>query len=236
MLPARSPMPGPEGACRTPAMLDAPDRRSLTRSMNALVANLLLFGRVLRAAGLQVHHARLLDAVRALEWVGLHSRADVHAVLRSLLVHRRDDLAVFDEAFDAFFRAHDTGGLNLPLFSLGERARVVARRDAGAPPRVGSRWRRSVAGRRGARRRRVQSRRGLAKQGLRRAHRQRVCRGPSPAAPHAVGGWAAADAPMAAVLARRAGPAANRPSSGRSRRAGGRPAVQSAEPRRAGRS
>ena len=97
---------------------------------------MLLFGRVLRAAGLQVHHARLLDAVRALEWVGLRSRADVHAVLRSLLVHRRDDLAVFDEAFDAFFRAHDTGGSNLPLFSLGERARVVARRNAGAPPRV----------------------------------------------------------------------------------------------------
>ena len=97
---------------------------------------MLLFGRVLRAAGLQVHHARLVDAIRALEWVGLRSRADVRAVLRSLLVHRRDDLALFDDAFDAFFRVHDTGELHLPLFSLGERARVVTRRDAGAPQRV----------------------------------------------------------------------------------------------------
>ena len=104
--------------------------------MNALVTNLLLFGRVLRAVGLQVHHGRLVDAIRALEWTGVGSRTDVRAVLRALLVHRHEDLAVFDDAFDLFFRAHDASELNLPLFSLGERARVVTRRDAGAPPRV----------------------------------------------------------------------------------------------------
>ena len=104
--------------------------------MNALITNLLLFGRVLRAAGLQVHHGRLVDAIRALEWTGVGSRNDVRAVLRALLVHRHDDLAVFDEAFDLFFRAHGASELNLPLFSLGERARVVAKRDAGVPQRV----------------------------------------------------------------------------------------------------
>jgi uncharacterized protein with von Willebrand factor type A (vWA) domain len=104
--------------------------------MNNLVTNLLLFGRVLRAAGLQVHHGRLVDAIQALEWIGVGSRNDVRAVLRALLVHRHDDLPIFDEAFDLFFRAHGASELNLPLFSLGERARVVARRDAGAPQRV----------------------------------------------------------------------------------------------------
>jgi uncharacterized protein with von Willebrand factor type A (vWA) domain len=104
--------------------------------MNALVTNLLLFGRVLRAAGLQVHHGRLVDAIRALEWTGVSSRTDVRAVLRALLVHRHDDLPVFDEAFDLFFRAHGASELNLPLFSLGERARVIAKRDAGAPQSV----------------------------------------------------------------------------------------------------
>ena len=73
--------------------------------MSALVTNLLLFGRVLRAAGLQVHHGRLADAIRALEW--------------------HDDLPIFDEAFDLFFRAHGKSELNLPLFSLGERAHAA---------------------------------------------------------------------------------------------------------------
>lgn len=104
--------------------------------MQALVTNLLLFGRVLRAAGLQVHHGRLVDAIRALEWVGVGRGTDVRAILRSLLVHRHEDLAIFDEAFDLFFRSHAASELNLPLFSLGERARVVTRREAGAPARV----------------------------------------------------------------------------------------------------
>ena len=43
---------------------------------------------------------------------------------------------LFNEAFDLFFRAHGSSELNLPLFSLGERARVVTRRDAGAPRRL----------------------------------------------------------------------------------------------------
>ena len=97
----------------------------------AFVANVLQFGRLLRDAGLDVHHGRLLDAVEALEWVGIESRADVRATLRSLLVHRHDDLARFDRAFDLFFRAHEPPEPGLPLFSIGERARVVTRMAPG---------------------------------------------------------------------------------------------------------
>ncbi|HEU4892287.1 MAG TPA: hypothetical protein VFT47_12105, partial [Vicinamibacterales bacterium] len=99
----------------------------------SLTANVLLFGRMLRDAGLDVHHGRLLDAVRALEWVNVGSRADVAATLRSLLVHDRDAIARFDRAFELFFRAHRAPAPGLPLFSLGERPRVVARPAPGAP-------------------------------------------------------------------------------------------------------
>ena len=92
-----------------------------------LAANVLAFGRMLRAAGLDVHHGRLLDAVRALEWVDVRSRTDVAATLRSLLVHDRDGIERFDRAFELFFRAHRPPSPGLPLFSLGERPRVVAR-------------------------------------------------------------------------------------------------------------
>ena len=103
---------------------------------SALVHNLLVFGRVLRAAGVHVHRERMVDAIQATEWIGLRSRTDLRATLSALLVHRHEDLAVFNQAFDLFFRAHHSSELDLPLFSLGERARVVTRRDAGAPQRV----------------------------------------------------------------------------------------------------
>jgi uncharacterized protein len=98
-----------------------------------LAANVLLFGRMLRAAGLDVHHGRLVDAVRALEWVNVRNRADAAAALRSLLVHDRDQIARFDRAFDLFFRAHRPPAPGLPLFSLGERPRVVVRPAGGVP-------------------------------------------------------------------------------------------------------
>ena len=98
-----------------------------------LAFNILQFGRMLRAAGLDIHYGRLLDAVRALEWVNLGSRTDVAAALRSLLVHERDEIARFDRAFDLFFKAHRPPAPGLPLFSLGERPRVVAQPAAGVP-------------------------------------------------------------------------------------------------------
>ena len=78
----------------------------------------------------------MVDAIQATEWVGVKSRADLRATLCALLVHRHDDLPLFNEAFDLFFRAHGASELHMPLFSLGERARVVTRRDAGAPHRL----------------------------------------------------------------------------------------------------
>ena len=74
--------------------------------MAALLGNLLVFGRLLRALGLEVHVGRLLDIADALPHVNLGARDDVYHTCRALLVHRRDDLATFDRAFDAFWREH----------------------------------------------------------------------------------------------------------------------------------
>jgi uncharacterized protein with von Willebrand factor type A (vWA) domain len=73
--------------------------------MSHLLENLLLFGRLLRTLGLEVHMGRMLDVVHALQHVDLAERGDVYHTCRALLVHRHDDLAVFDRAFDAFWRA-----------------------------------------------------------------------------------------------------------------------------------
>jgi uncharacterized protein with von Willebrand factor type A (vWA) domain len=83
--------------------------------MSGLLNNLLAFGRVLRTLGLEVHLGRLLDVVAALQHVDIGARADVYHTCRALLVHRHDDLATFDRAFDAFWRIHvHTPGLEPP--------------------------------------------------------------------------------------------------------------------------
>jgi uncharacterized protein len=74
--------------------------------MSHLLENLLIFGRVLRGAGIEVHPGRLLDVVDALGHVNLSSRDDVYYTCRALLVHRREQIAVFDRAFAAFWRSH----------------------------------------------------------------------------------------------------------------------------------
>ncbi|HEX5108593.1 MAG TPA: VWA domain-containing protein [Vicinamibacterales bacterium] len=69
-----------------------------------LLNNLLVFGRLLRRLGLDVHAGRMLDVVDALLLVDLGVRDDVYHVCRTLLVHRREDLDVFERAFNAFWR------------------------------------------------------------------------------------------------------------------------------------
>ena len=69
-----------------------------------LLHNLVLFGRVLRGLGLDVNPGRMIDLVRALRRVQIEVRSDVYYASRSLLVHRREDIPLFDEAFEMFWR------------------------------------------------------------------------------------------------------------------------------------
>src|SRR5688572_10927857 len=70
---------------------------------SALLHNVLLFGRLLRRLGLDVHTCRLLDVVEALPLVDLGRREDVYHTCRALLVHRHEELAAFDRTFAVYF-------------------------------------------------------------------------------------------------------------------------------------
>lgn len=94
-----------------------------------LLGNLLLFGRVLREMGLDVQPRRMMDLVEALEHVGIGRRSDFYHAACCLLVHRREDLARFDRAFEVFWRKPRRGESRLDLAALGERRRF-------RPPRL----------------------------------------------------------------------------------------------------
>lgn len=74
-----------------------------------LVHNLLLFGRLLRALGLDVNPGRVMDLTLALSHIDIGRRSDFYFAARSLLVHRREDLALFDQAFQLFWRPPTEG-------------------------------------------------------------------------------------------------------------------------------
>lgn len=66
--------------------------------------NLLLFGRVLRGLGLDVNPGRMIDLVHALDHLEIGHKSDFYYAARTLLVHDREDLALFDQAFDMFWK------------------------------------------------------------------------------------------------------------------------------------
>lgn len=69
-----------------------------------LARNILQFGRVLRRAGLPVGPGRVLQAIEAVEAVGIGDRTDFYWTLHAVFVNRRDQREVFDQAFHVFWR------------------------------------------------------------------------------------------------------------------------------------
>jgi uncharacterized protein with von Willebrand factor type A (vWA) domain len=74
--------------------------------MANFLENLLVFGRVLRREGIDVHPGRMLDVVEALRHVSLGARDEVYHACRALLVHRPEQIGIFDRVFAAFWRVH----------------------------------------------------------------------------------------------------------------------------------
>jgi uncharacterized protein with von Willebrand factor type A (vWA) domain len=98
----------------------------------SILHNLMLFGEVLRRLGLDFGSGNMLDLVRATEDVPIGRKQDFHQAARSLLVHRKQDLALFDEAFQVFWRRPATGEMTRDLRSMGEQRRY--RNPQVAPP------------------------------------------------------------------------------------------------------
>ena len=73
-------------------------------SSGSLLHNVVLFARVLRNAGVEVGATQVHDFAHAFKFLDVGKRHEVKDAARCLFVRRREDLAIFDRAFDLYWR------------------------------------------------------------------------------------------------------------------------------------
>ncbi|MAQ54719.1 MAG: CoxE, partial [Chloroflexi bacterium] len=88
-----------------------------------ILHSLTLFGEMLRRVGLEIGSGNMLDLVRATDYVSIGKRGEFFQAARSILVHRKQDLPIFDEAFQVFWRKPSDRTTTMDLRSLGEQKR-----------------------------------------------------------------------------------------------------------------
>jgi uncharacterized protein with von Willebrand factor type A (vWA) domain len=93
-------------------------------SRGSLLHNIVLFARVLRNAGVEVGATQVHDFAHALKFINVGRRQEVKDAARSLFVRRREDIAIFNRAFDLYWRHRS--------YDPAERQ---AARAWGSPPR-----------------------------------------------------------------------------------------------------
>jgi hypothetical protein len=103
------------------------------QSSGNLLHNLLLFGRVLRGLGMDINPGRMIDLVDALAYIQLGYKQDFYHACRSLLVHDKEDIPLFDQAFERFWRKHDGGWFDIGVPSL-PRQKQQSERIITPPP------------------------------------------------------------------------------------------------------
>jgi uncharacterized protein len=98
-----------------------------------LLPRLGAFARLLHDAGLEAGPRRLTDATRALAFIDLKREDDFRSSLRSVFVSRKEDIPIFEAAFDIFWAPPDPRasaglipGRNRALPMSPERAKVWA--------------------------------------------------------------------------------------------------------------
>ena len=97
-----------------------------------LLGQLLRFGQLLRLMGLQVSLRQMLDLVEATEHVPITDKYDFYCAARALLVVRREDLPVFDEAFALFWRSEEQPAGGREVNGPARRARLPREGAAGS--------------------------------------------------------------------------------------------------------
>ena len=108
---------------------------------DVFLANAMRFGRILRRAGLEVEPGQTATFVRALALLGFGRRGDVRAAGGAIFVRRREDRALYQAAFDLFWkRRSGTGAPDVALPRLRQESGGAPSgpagddRDAGAEP------------------------------------------------------------------------------------------------------
>lgn len=105
-------------------MTDVPSALAEEADGGKLADNILFFGRVLRRAGLPVGPGTVIEAVRAVEAVGITDREVFYWALHAVFVNRRDQREIFDQAFHIFWRnprlLERMMQMVLPTFRTGE--------------------------------------------------------------------------------------------------------------------
>ncbi|MBN9038636.1 MAG: VWA domain-containing protein [Rhizobiales bacterium] len=79
--------------------------------------NIVYFARALRKAGMRVGPASVVDAIDAVLAAGIGTRDDFYWTLHAVLVKRREDHAVFDEAFRLFWKSRELIEKMIAMFS-----------------------------------------------------------------------------------------------------------------------
>lgn len=106
MAPVRG---GMTGTAHTTVARPCPDGR--------MADNIVYFARALRKAGMRVGPASVKDAIEAVLAAGIGNRDDFYWTLHSVLVSRREDHAVFDEAFRLYWKSRELVEKMLAMFS-----------------------------------------------------------------------------------------------------------------------
>jgi uncharacterized protein len=101
--------------------------------------NVVHFGRVLRRAGLKIGPGAIRDAIEAVDAIGVGSRDEFRTALFCNFVKRHEDKAVFDAAFEVFWRVRDFEGKLIQMLSRAtpdagdkEKAKAAASRVSDA--------------------------------------------------------------------------------------------------------
>ena len=69
-----------------------------------IAENIMYFARLVRSAGIPVGSGKVLDAIKALQILGIGSQEDLYWALFSHFVSKNDERELFDQAFSIFWR------------------------------------------------------------------------------------------------------------------------------------
>lgn len=109
-----------------------------SKTQGHLLRNIVLFGRLLRALGMDVTPTQMLDWVEGLKYVDLRRRQDVKDAARAIFVNHHDFLPLFDKAFDLFWQARGEKELSeLDLSAFVQQLTQARQEETLAPPEEG---------------------------------------------------------------------------------------------------